>query len=111
MSFESLLEQIGLKSPALVAGVFGAAASLSYERGIGPGRAVVLILVGAACAGYLTPVIAEWLSPSSSSIENAYAFIIGLLSMRIIGGLITLGERFKEDPAAFIKTLKRRADR
>jgi hypothetical protein len=109
MSIESLFDHLGLKSTALVAGVFGAAASLSYERGIRPGRAVALILVGAASAGYLTPVVAGWTS-TTPAMENAYAFIIGLLSMRIIGGLITLGERFKQDPAAFIKMLKRRGD-
>jgi hypothetical protein len=105
MSVDQFLEGFGLKSTSLVAGVFGAVASLTYERNISPMRAVFLILVGAAAAGYLTPWLAEYMKVDGAT-ANAYAFLIGLLSMRIIGAILSIGEKIKKDPVTFLKNLK-----
>lgn len=104
-----ILELIGIKTSSLVAGVFGAVASLTYERNIGVIRAMILIVTGATCAAYLTPLAASWLELSDNT-ESAYAFIIGLLSMKIIGGLMTIGDRFRRDPESFIKFFRKDKD-
>lgn len=101
-----IFEFIGIKASSLVAGVFGAVASLTYERNIGVIRALVLIITGATSAAYLTPLAAQWLELSDNT-ESAYAFIIGLLSMKIIGGLMSLGDRFRQDPESFLKIFKK----
>lgn len=101
-----IFDFIGIKASSLVAGVFGAVASLTYQPNISALRALVLVVTGATSAAYLTPLVGQWLDLSDTT-ENAYAFIIGLLSMKIIGGLMTMGERFRNNPEAFIKIFKK----
>lgn len=103
---DNFFEFIGVKPTSLVAGVFGAVASLTYERQISVLRAVILIITGAASAAYLTPLVGGWLELTDNT-ENAYAFIIGLLSMKIIGGLMNIGDRFRQDPEAFLKIFRK----
>jgi hypothetical protein len=105
MTIDQILESLGLKTPAVVAGILGATASLTYERDISPGRALLLILVGSACAAYITPLIAHYFT-FEAPVDNAVAFMVGLLSMRIVGGLLVIGEKFKDDPMAFIRKIR-----
>lgn len=105
MTVVEILESLGVKAPSLVAGLAGGAASLTFQKNIGWLRALVLIITGAVCAGYLTPLAVDYVA-ADQRLEGAYAFLIGLLSMHIIGGLISLGERFQDNPGAFLKIFR-----
>lgn len=100
------LISIGVKASSLIAGLSGGIISLTYEDKITPYRAAMLIITGGICASYLTPIVIDWankIATVGDHAENGGAFIIGLLSMKIVGGLLKLGEKFKRNPEKFIK--------
>lgn len=99
------IQQLGFKLPSLAAGFFGGIVSLTYEKSVTFSRALLMIVTGAVCAGYLPPILNKWLN-FGDSLENGLAFIVGLLSMKLVGGLMKLGERFEKNPLKTIKNLK-----
>lgn len=76
------VQVVGLKASALVAGMAGALISMMYEKELSPRRAVVLLLVGTFCAGYVTPLLSHLLH-LKEEFSNSLSFLIGLTGMRI----------------------------
>lgn len=99
MSDESLL---GVKAVTAAAGFLGAVASLSAIKPLSRAQAFLSVLTGAIMAGYLTPVVAHYMS-LTAELQNGVAFVLGLTSMHSIPGLLRLGEMFRNDPMAFFR--------
>lgn len=102
-NLEHLLYILGVKLSALIAGVFGVGVSLMYEK-VSTARAIVLLLSGSFGAGYLTPLFASVFN-LSTGVENSIAFLLGLVSMRLMGGIINISRKFYENPIGFIKSI------
>ena len=99
---KEFLAEMGITLPFLLAGSMGAVTSLVYEKQLSFKRALLLILVGAVSSAYLSPLVAVQLG-LSDTVSNMSAFITGLLSMRIIGALLEIGDKLKNNPAKIIK--------
>lgn len=104
-SWMAVLEALGLKSGAVVAGFVGGVVSLSMLRDLTPIRAVGTVLGGTACAAYLTPLAIEYSGLSGSS-EHALAFFLGVCGMNGVAGVFKISEKFKADPAKAVTDIK-----
>ena len=87
-----------MKASALVAGLIGGIVSLTYEEKLSFGKAIILILTGAACAAYITPLVELYID-FDKGMGNAFSFLIGLISMRLIGGVLVLADKWKIKPS------------
>ena len=92
---------LGVKLASLVAGFAGGVVSLSFVRELTQLQAVLAVLTGSLCAGYLTPVMALYLPAVLP--EPTLAFLVGLTSMNLIPGILHLSDRFRTDPGSFGK--------
>ena len=91
---------IGVKLDAFMAGIFGGIAAMPSDTKLSFRRGCSLIFSGALCAGYFTPLTANYFK-LSTEFAGAISFIFGLIGMRIVGGLIKLADKFNYDPIAF----------
>ncbi len=98
-------EIFGIKIANLIAGLCGGLVSLVFEKKLSFKRALLLIFVGAISSSYLTPILQHWIDFSEPT-ENAAAFLIGLMSMNILGGLLRLADSFESNPAKFYKNVR-----
>ncbi len=101
-SVGAVASALGLKYATLVAGFAGGVVSLSYLRELTRMQSGLAVVTGTLVAGYLTPVIGHYMD-LSAVLENGVAFGVGLTSMNIVPGLLHLSEKFRDDPAAFIR--------
>lgn len=92
---------LGVKLASLVAGFAGGVVSLSFVRELSKLQAILAVLTGSLCAGYLTPIFALYLPPVVP--EPTLAFLVGLTAMNLIPGILHLSDRFKRDPSSFIQ--------
>lgn len=93
--------------PVIAAGVIGGILSVTMMPQLTFRRAVTAVIGGVACAAYLTPLLAEYMGVGSRNLENGIAFALGIGGMHIVAGIFRLATRFREDPAAVIKDLKK----
>lgn len=87
MSFstETILDWIalsGFKIASGIAGFFGGLISLAHEKTLTKGQKVVVLLVAATCAGYLTPLLGHYLK-LSEQLLSGLSFLIGLMAMKL----------------------------
>jgi len=102
---KTLLANFGDIILLLTGGFFGGLASLIFEKNAGFWRGLLLVITGATSAVYLTPLVPDYFSVGDS-FYRGISFLVGFLSMRILGGIITLGDRFKKNPIKTIKEIK-----
>jgi len=89
-----------------MAGGIGAILSLAFMPEIGWKKTIMIVLGGAFAAVYLTPwtlAAAGKFITVSASMENGAAFITGVLGMFFIGGIVKLGQAFRDNPNQIIK--------
>lgn len=86
-------------SPA-VAGFIGALISLRFLATMSPVQVWITLATGFITSGYLTPVVHAYLTTVP---EGGIGFIIGFLSMGVLGGAMELVNSFKASPGDFIK--------
>lgn len=96
------LEIPGIKLGLALAGLAGGVVSLSYIKPLTKWQAFLAVFTGAVSAAYITPLIVNYFSLSSSG-EHGAAFLTGLVAMNLIPGIIKLSDRFKTNPEDFIK--------
>ena len=65
----------------------------------------MLILIGGLSSAYFTPLIDHWLGDLSEPVENGLAFLIGLTSLGLIGGIIKISQIFQIYPLKFMKRI------
>lgn len=87
MSFstDTILDWIafsGLKVTSAVAGFAGGLISLAHEKTLTKGQKIVVLLVAATCAGYLTPLAGHYLA-LSEQLLSGLGFLIGLMAMKL----------------------------
>lgn len=92
---------LGVKLASLVAGFAGGVVSLSFVRELSRWQAVLAVLTGSLCAGYLTPILALYLPAGVP--EPTLAFLVGLTAMNLIPGILHLSDRFRREPESFLK--------
>jgi hypothetical protein len=96
---------IGVKSAHAVAGIFGGLVRGLVSRGFSWTQRISSAVVGAAVAGYGTPLIAPlardwhgtWTSPPGD-IEGSVGFALGLVGMTLCDALIRWARRWRDGP-------------
>lgn len=96
-----MLEHLGIKSSTAVAGFFGGVAALSYLQPSSVWHALSVLVCGLAGAVYWTPVAVHYFA-LEGGLEHAAAFTIGLASMGIIGAVLGLVEKAKNNPMGLL---------
>ena len=86
---------------ALAAGIAGAIVSFSYQRPKNLLDAILRVVGGMFGAVYLGPITAKLLG-FGPEFESAIEFLIGLVSMHLMGGIFGMAQLFKENPRALI---------
>lgn len=93
-----IVNALGIKVGALIAGVAGALVSMAYESDLKPRRALVLIAVGTIAAGYVTPLFAHLLG-FGPELTNAISFLVGLIGMKLFGLVLNILDAVRKDPS------------
>ena len=88
--------------PTIAAGVIGGILTVAMLPKITFRVFVLAILGGGACAAYMTPLVVEYLGLQSRNLEYSIAFLLGISGMHIVAGVLNVGKRFRDDPAAVI---------
>lgn len=71
-----LLEQLGIKTAVLIAGIAGGIASLKRKSDLNFWERFLAVLTGGFTANYLTPLAAEWINLSTNT-HYGLAFLLG----------------------------------
>lgn len=78
---EHVTSPLGIKIGTAVFGFAGGIVSLAFIKNLTRGQAALAVFVGLITAIALTPMIAGWIGPDHSGVENGIAFLIGLCAM------------------------------
>lgn len=89
----------GIKYASLLAGFAGGVVSLSFVRQLTKKQMILSVIVGAICAGYITPLVIQYFH-FTSEVENGAAFLVGLTAMNIVPGFLNVTKRWRDDPNA-----------
>lgn len=100
MDLHSILDELGIKLSAVVAGLAGGLVSVLAEKRRSWKRALVILVIGALTAGYITPIVAihTHFNTEKFDPDNSLGFLIGLISMRVIDLIITSFIYVKKNP-------------
>lgn len=88
---------LGFKVAVIVAGFVGGVIQIALNPKLSPFGAVLSVFTGAACAGYVTPLV-HHIYALPLPVENSVAFFLGLLGMQLTAkvysffGTISLAE-------------------
>lgn len=96
----------GVKVASVIAGLIGGVVSLAYVPGLTPGKAFLAVVAGASSAGYLTPIVVNYLGLSAEQ-GHGVAFLLGLMALNVLAGFFRIGERFREKPGEILENLRR----
>ena len=77
-----------LRSPWLVGAAGALVTALKFTPNTPPWQKVVNVVCGAASAGFLTPMLMQYMHADSESFSNGSAFIIGLLGMSLADAVL-----------------------
>jgi hypothetical protein len=104
-----LLSALGLKFSAIVAGLAGGLVSLLAEKQKDWKRAVVMLIVGALTAGYVTPLVSLHMHFNTDKFDpgNSLAFLVGLISMRAIDLIMSAFVWIRNNPTAVINLISK----
>ena len=82
------MEFFGIKINWALAGLFGALSALIRDKNISLGEALLRLVVGAASAGYLTPLVAlemRVMDIDAPEILGGVAFLVGMTAHQLVG--------------------------
>lgn len=108
LSTETILDWIalsGFKIASGIAGFFGGLISLAHEKTLTKWQRVVVVLVAAICAGYLTPLAGHYLK-LSEQLLSGLSFLIGLMAMKLSYHLTNFGVLLSAYPGGAWSLLK-----
>jgi len=88
------------------AGLLGALVSLYFLKNLSGIKALIAVLVGTVCATYLTPLFLQFTTVADKA-ENGVAFLLGVFSMNLVGGIFKVSEKFRDKPIETFKKLKK----
>jgi uncharacterized membrane protein YeaQ/YmgE (transglycosylase-associated protein family) len=95
---QELWSALEIKVSTTVAGLIGGILALSMMPKLTFRKAVTAVIGGAACAAYATPLAVYFFSIENRNLENALAFVMGVVGMNVLGGIFTLSERWRRAP-------------
>lgn len=87
----SLLVQLGIKIPDLVAGFGGGVVNAIVFKRADPASIIGSMIVGALTANYLTEPVSRYLGTS----QSASGFIVGLAGMAICQGIVEAAKSWR----------------
>lgn len=99
-SVHNFFKAFGIDLSPAVAGFIGAMISLRFLATMSPMQVWITLATGFVTSGYLTPVVHVYLS---SVPEGGIGFLVGFLSMGVLGGAMELVNDWKKSPGDFIK--------
>ncbi|MFC0182533.1 hypothetical protein SAMN04515674_101491 [Pseudarcicella hirudinis] len=105
---KQILDFLGIAPEAITSGALGAAIAQFFKFGLKWWERCVQILVGGVFAGYADLALLEYFPAMKS--RGFAAFLAGLLSYYIIGGMMVWGKSFKKSPIRAINNLKQGRD-
>lgn len=82
MKLVDIEAMLGFKIAVIVAGFVGGVIQLALHPKLSPAGAFISVFTGAACAGYVTPLI-HHIYALPLPVENSVAFFLGLLGMQL----------------------------
>jgi hypothetical protein len=104
-------ELLGLKAAPALAGFVGGVISLAFMQSLSLTGKVLSVLGGMFAAGYFSPLIVHYVADSMQhgpGLENAIAFLTGLVGMNFLAGIYKVSLALRENPASVIDILKGR---
>lgn len=91
MPDDSVLRELGLKIPDIIAGFFGGVVNALVFRRSDPWAIVGSVVVGALTANYLTTTVAGYLGANA----GAAGFVVGLAGMAICQGIVASAKTWR----------------
>lgn len=82
MALEDIKAADVLANP-FVAGAAGSLLGINSMSGATWGERFLHLIIGAVCAGYVGPAVAEWLKMETPSMRSAFAFGVGAFGISI----------------------------
>ena len=107
------LASSGIELLWLIFGFVGAVLGVSYMPPMSHWQKFSALLSGLACAALGPQLAAPWYqgfvtTPMLPAVNNAFAFILGILGMFIVPGILVIGKKFQENPFWIIDWLRGR---
>lgn len=103
MNSETFEALFGVKLVALVFGFIGAALGVRYSPPMTKADALTALVAGVVCAGFGPPLLTTWLGWHMPLIvDNAIAFVCGIVGMFVVPGILNIGRAFVADPLGMI---------
>lgn len=78
---------LGIEVTFILAGLFGALASVSKEKKMSFWEKFVSIIVGGAVSNYITPIVVSWISAGENT-KYGIAFILGYTGLKSVEYII-----------------------
>ncbi len=96
----ALLVWLGINPSHLAAGAAGAVVRSLLAKGASKWEKITGGFVGMLCAGYLTPLVVQWMGLDTSQIStiNAVGFGIGLVGLSLAEGAVRMAQNWSEKP-------------
>jgi len=89
---KDVLLSFGVSLTLVIAGCAGGVMALVVEKKITFSKAITLIIVGGVTAGYMTPLVCNFLNLTNPQLQAGVAFGIGTSALGILAGLQTLAK-------------------
>lgn len=83
-------------------GLAGALVSMAHARELNLRQRLTTLAVGVLTAGFVTPVVADWLALGVNAVA-AVGFLIGIVSMMLTAIVVQAATAAKDNPAAAIR--------
>ncbi len=96
----AFLVWLGINPSHLAAGAAGAIVRSLLAKGASKWEKITGGFVGMLCAGYLTPLVVQWMGLDTSQIStiNAVGFGIGLVGLSLAEGAVRMAQNWSEKP-------------
>lgn len=95
-----------IKTSILVSATAGSIATLLFEPKISFWRAILLVFSGAGAAVFTCPMVVHYLK-IEEHLSHAVTFLLGLLSMKLVGVIMIILDKIKEDPSIILNYVRR----
>lgn len=89
---KDFLLDMGVSLTLVVAGFAGGVMALVTEKKITLSKALTLIAAGGITAGYMTPIVCNYLNLTNPQLQAGVAFGIGTSALGILAGIRTLAK-------------------
>ena len=97
---------LGIKVSPAIAGVLGAMVTMRAVPNLRWYERIISMVNGSAAAAYLAPAATRLISEAPShELENAVAFLFGVVALNVVAGLFEMSRRFADDPLSTLSNI------